>query len=118
MPFFGTNLPVDGFHSRIAGITRGAELRLGLSAETAAGAIPQSNITSARINAVFFIADLFIKYLFTPLLIQHGSFGADRGNVSVYSKKSIREHYESEPVWQICGDLWDAQSRAENQLAQ
>ncbi len=33
--------------------------------------------------------------------------GADRRNVSAYSKKSIREHYESEPVWQICGDLWD-----------
>ena len=24
-----------------------------------------------------------------------------------YSNKSIREHYESEPVWQICGELWD-----------
>lgn len=33
--------------------------------------------------------------------------GADRGNVSAYSKKSIRAHYEGEPVWQICGDLWD-----------
>lgn len=33
--------------------------------------------------------------------------GADRNNVSSFSKKSIREHYESEPVWQICGDLWD-----------
>ena len=68
MPFFGTNLPVDGFHSRIAGITRGAELRLGLSAETAAGAIPQSNITSARINAVFFIVasllNIYLVYIF------------------------------------------------------
>lgn len=33
--------------------------------------------------------------------------GADRNNVSAYSKKSIREHYENESVWQICGDLWD-----------
>lgn len=33
--------------------------------------------------------------------------GADRNNVSAYSKKSIREHYEGEPVWQICGDLWN-----------
>ena|GEM_PF-480218 len=33
--------------------------------------------------------------------------GADRNNVSAYSKKSIREHYESESIWQICGDLWD-----------
>ena len=33
--------------------------------------------------------------------------GADRNNVSAYSKKSIREHYENEPVWEICGDLWD-----------
>ncbi len=32
---------------------------------------------------------------------------ADRNNVSAYSGKSIREHYENEPVWQICGDLWD-----------
>lgn len=33
--------------------------------------------------------------------------GADRNNVSAYSKKSIREHYEHESVWKICGDLWD-----------
>lgn len=33
--------------------------------------------------------------------------GADRNNVSAYSKKSIREHYENESVWEICGDLWD-----------
>ena len=33
--------------------------------------------------------------------------GADRDNVSAYSKKSIREHYEQESVWQICGDLWE-----------
>ncbi len=33
--------------------------------------------------------------------------GADRNNISAYSKKSIREHYEHEPVWQICGELWD-----------
>lgn len=32
--------------------------------------------------------------------------GADKNNVSSYSKKSIREHYENEPVWQICGELW------------
>ena len=33
--------------------------------------------------------------------------GADRNNVSAYSKKSIREHYECESVWRICGDLWE-----------
>lgn len=33
--------------------------------------------------------------------------GADRNNVSAYSKKSIREHYENESVWEICGDLWN-----------
>lgn len=32
--------------------------------------------------------------------------GADKNNVSSYSKKSIREHYENESVWQICGELW------------
>ena len=30
---------------------------------------------------------------------------ADKNNVSVYSKKSIREHYENESVWQICGEF-------------
>ena len=33
--------------------------------------------------------------------------GADRENVSAFSQKSIRQHYENEPVWQICGDLWE-----------
>lgn len=33
--------------------------------------------------------------------------GADRNNVSSYSKKSIRDHYEKESVWQICGNLWN-----------
>ncbi len=33
--------------------------------------------------------------------------GADRNNISAYSKKSIREHYENEPIWQICGELWN-----------
>lgn len=33
--------------------------------------------------------------------------GADRNNVSAYSKKSTREHYEHESVWKICGDLWN-----------
>ncbi len=33
--------------------------------------------------------------------------GADRNNVSAYSGKSIRAHYENEPVWKICGDLWN-----------
>ena len=32
--------------------------------------------------------------------------GADINNASAYSKKSIREHYENEPVWQICGELF------------
>ena len=36
--------------------------------------------------------------------------GADRNNISAYSKKSIRAHYECEPVWQICGDLWNKES--------
>ena len=39
------------------------------------------------------------------LLIQAG---ADKENVSAYSKKSIREHYEHESVWQVCGYLWEA----------
>lgn len=38
-------------------------------------------------------------------------YGADINNVSLYSKKSIREHYESEPVWQICGMFWDKAER-------
>lgn len=33
--------------------------------------------------------------------------GTDRNNVSAFSGKSIRQHYENEPVWQICGGLWD-----------
>ena len=33
--------------------------------------------------------------------------GADKNNVSRYSKRSIREHFEHESVWQICGDLWN-----------
>ncbi len=33
--------------------------------------------------------------------------GADKNNVSVYSKKSICEHYENESVWQICGEFWE-----------
>lgn len=33
--------------------------------------------------------------------------GADMNNISSFSKKSIREHYEKEPVWQICGIFWD-----------
>lgn len=32
--------------------------------------------------------------------------GADQNNVSSYSKKRICEHYENEPVWQICSELW------------
>ena len=32
--------------------------------------------------------------------------GADRNNLSAFSKKSIRPHYENEPVWQICGNPW------------
>ena len=35
--------------------------------------------------------------------------GADRNNVSAFSGKSIREHYESKPVRQICGELWAKQ---------
>ncbi len=38
------------------------------------------------------------------LLIEHG---ADKNNISAYSKKSIREHYENESVWQICGVFWN-----------
>ena len=33
--------------------------------------------------------------------------GADMDNISSFSKKSIREHYESEPIWQICECCWD-----------
>ena len=32
--------------------------------------------------------------------------GADKNNVLSQSKKSIREHYENESVWQICDELW------------
>ena len=38
------------------------------------------------------------------LLIAHG---ADKNNTSTYSKKSIREHYENESVWKICGIFWE-----------
>ena len=33
--------------------------------------------------------------------------GADRDNRSAYSKKTIREHYASETIWRICGDLFE-----------
>lgn len=33
--------------------------------------------------------------------------GADKNNVSSFSKKRIRDHYENEPVWQICGEMWE-----------
>lgn len=33
--------------------------------------------------------------------------GADKNNISAYSKKSIREHYENESVWQIYGGFWE-----------
>ena len=33
--------------------------------------------------------------------------GADRENRSAFSGKTIRAHYENEPVWRICGDLFD-----------
>ncbi len=33
--------------------------------------------------------------------------GADRNNRSAYSKKTIREHYCAETIWQICGDLFE-----------
>lgn len=32
--------------------------------------------------------------------------GADKNCRSSYSKKTIREHYSEESVWQICGDLF------------
>ena len=32
--------------------------------------------------------------------------GADRENRSPFSGKTIREHYETEPVWRICGTLF------------
>lgn len=35
------------------------------------------------------------------------SSGADINNVSSFSKMSIRQHYEKEPVWRICGDFFD-----------
>lgn len=33
--------------------------------------------------------------------------GADKNNISAYSKKSIREHFGQESVWQICADVFD-----------
>lgn len=33
--------------------------------------------------------------------------GADRENRSAFSGRTIRAHYENEPVWRICGDLFD-----------
>lgn len=33
--------------------------------------------------------------------------GADRNNRSCFSGMTIRQHYEEEPVWRICGDLFD-----------
>ena len=33
--------------------------------------------------------------------------GADRENRSSYSGKTIRQHYEGTPVWDLCGDLFD-----------
>ena len=31
--------------------------------------------------------------------------GADREDRSAYSGKTIRQHYEGSPVWELCGDL-------------
>ena len=33
--------------------------------------------------------------------------GADRSNKSTYSKKTIHEHYYTETIWRICGDLFE-----------
>lgn len=33
--------------------------------------------------------------------------GADQNNKSTYSKKTIREHYSTETIWRICGDLFE-----------
>lgn len=32
--------------------------------------------------------------------------GADRNNVSSFSKMSIKQHHENESVWQICADMF------------
>ena len=32
--------------------------------------------------------------------------GADREDRSAYSGKTIRQHYEGSPVWELCGDLF------------
>ena len=32
--------------------------------------------------------------------------GADKENRSTFSGKTIREHYEKEPVWRVCGELF------------
>lgn len=32
--------------------------------------------------------------------------GADRENRSAFLGKTIAEHHQTEPIWQICGDLW------------
>ena len=32
--------------------------------------------------------------------------GADRENRSSYSGRTIRQHYEGSPVWELCGDMF------------
>ena len=44
-------------------------------------------------------------------LLEHGAdvnfcAGADRENRSACSGKTIRQHYEGSPVWELCGDLF------------
>ena len=41
-------------------------------------------------------------------LLEHGSDvqATDRENRSAYSGKTIRQHYEGSPVWELCGDLF------------
>lgn len=43
-----------------------------------------------------------LRRIFTLLI----DSGADRNNRSTYSMKTIREHYSTETIWQICGDLF------------
>ncbi len=44
-----------------------------------------------------------LRWIFKSLIDR----GVDRDNRSAYSKKTIMEHYASETIWRICGDLFE-----------
>ena len=60
--------------------------------------------TQTRIDRIAVLCSCIKRRKHLMLLIDAG---ADRKNVSAFSGKSIRQHYENGPVWQICGILWD-----------